>query len=325
MFSKTNPNLFFFLNNKGKFPEILEVNEINIKLIKSIQLRVNAYLSKNIKFMNEINKNQQEKVNKYIIAIFLMTRTTPFIRSKISALSNLNIGTINNIINFLNLNIPKNIRERFQIFNTLEENADYLKKILEEGLREHLLLAPKQAPKKVDLISNGYEQFYYNIERKKAFNYSEVIRKAALYPFKDERFSSYFLEKFCHSLINFIENSRKYNENGVVLLKMAEKETFDIIYSHSKIPINNRYISKAKTCTIVVSLALLKCNNYTDLSNELQKITKKIERTVRRYITEFIPLINIVKGLNVSKWMPRPYSDYSFGDVLNIVNSRGLD
>lgn len=316
---------FFFLNYTSVFPENPETGQIDANLINRIQLRVNTYLSKNNKLMNEINQNQQEKVNKYIMAIFLMTRTPPFVRNKISELSNLNVGTINKIINFLNLDIPKNIRERSKIFNTLEENADFLRKILEGGLREHLLLAPKQAPKKVDLISNGFEQFYYNIERKKAFTYSEVIRKAGLYTFTDERFSSYFLEKFCHSLINFIEISTKYNKNGIVLLKMAEKETFDIIYSHSKIPINNKYISKAKICTIVVSLALLKCNNYTDLSNELQKITKKIERTVRRYITEFIPFINIVKGLNVSKWMPRPYSDYSFGDIVNIVNSRGLD
>jgi hypothetical protein len=315
----------FFLNNKNIFSETLEVNDFNIKLTNSIQLRANAYLSKNVKFMNEFTQNQQEKVNKYIVAIFLMTRKPPFVRNKISELSKLNVGTINNIINLLNLDIPNNIRERSQIFNTLEENADFLRKILERGLREHLLLSPKQAPRKVDLISNSYEQFYYNIERKKTFTYSDVIRKAGLYPFTDERFTSYFLEKFCYSLIKYMENLKNNDKNGVILLKITRKETFDIIYSNSKIPTSNKYSSKSKICLIVISLAFLKCDNYTDLSNELQKITKKGERTVRRYITEFIPLISIVKGINVSKWMPRVYSDYSFKDIVKIVSSRGLN
>ncbi len=315
----------YFLFKKSNFPVNPKLEEINLNLINRVQSRINLYLSKKFEFISEINKNQQNRINKYIISIFLLTRTPSFVRHKISELSGLNIGTINNIIKLLNLEIPKNVRERSQIFYTLEDNANFLKLILKNGLKDKLLLAPKQAPKKEDLISNGYEQFYYSIERNKEFSYSDVIKQAGLFLYAERRFSTYFIEKFCFSLVNYIEYLSKYEKKETVFKKIGENESFELIFSQSAIPKNRKNITKAKICQIVVSLALLKCENYECLSRELQSFTHKSERTIRRYIIEYIPLINTIKSLDVNQWMPHPYTDYNFNNVLNIIKSRGFD
>ncbi|GAH17635.1 unnamed protein product, partial [marine sediment metagenome] len=135
---------------------------INDNLYSSIKTKIYAYLMKNTYLLSDLTDNQIDLVKKFIIALFFLTRNPPFVRQQISFLSGLNVGTIDSIIDYLNLDIPKYIRNRSQIFETLIENANFLNKVLNSGLKENLLLAPNQSPTKKQLIENGYQQFIYS-------------------------------------------------------------------------------------------------------------------------------------------------------------------
>ncbi|GAH17632.1 unnamed protein product, partial [marine sediment metagenome] len=93
----------------------------------------------------------------------------------------------------------------------------------------------------------------------------------------------------------------------------------------SKIPesfiINNNYL----ICLKVISYALLKCSNYTCLSNELMVFTGKSDRTIRRYINNYLPLLEKLYNIEINHWLPRSLHDnYTFDDLKKEVENAGF-
>ncbi len=317
--------IYRYVNNNENISHINREMGMSENFYNFLIENVITYLYNNTILLDNLTEKQIEKVKKYSLAIFLMTRNPPYIRNQISTITHLHPETIEKIIIILDLKILKNVQNRSQIFDTLSENARFLNEILDSGLRNKLLLASRQGPTKIHLIENGYQQFIYAVERNKQFKYSDILKKADLLPYTHPDFTPLFIEKFCRTLIIYIKKLRKkVTDKNPLISTLLQDNTFNIILTTSKIPKSRTYISRAKICLKVVVFALLKCSCYTSLSKEIQLLTEKTERTVRRYIIEFIPLLNVVMGLDISNWLPHPYREYSFNDVLEIVNNKGF-
>jgi len=316
----------FYFKNINEISSLAKKIGINDNLYSSIKAKIYSYLMKNTYLLSDLTDNQIVLVNKFIIALFFLTRNPPFVRQQISLLSGLNVGTIDSIIGYLNLDIPKYIRNRSQIFKTLIENGNFLNKVLNSGLKENLLLAPNQSPTKKQLIENGYQQFIYSIERNENFTYFDVIKKAGLLPFTNIKFRTYFMEKFCQNLVDYINNKKKENidDNEILDYLLMETEYISLL-KISKIPksfiINNNYL----ICLKVISFALLRCSNYTCLSNELMVFTGKPDRTIRRYINNHLPLLEKLYDIEINHWLPRSLHDkYTFDDLKKEVENAGF-
>ncbi len=316
----------FYFKNENEISSLAKKIGINDNLYSSIKIKIYAYLMKNTYLLSDLTDNQIDLVKKFIIALFFLTRNPPFVRQQISLLSGLNVGTIDSIIDYLNLDIPKYIRNRSQIFETLIENANFLNKVLNSGLKENLLLAHNQFPTKKQLIENGYQQFIYSIERNENFTYSNVIKRAGLLPYTDIEFRTYFMEKFCQSLVDYINDKKKENiDNNEILNYLLMETEYISLLKISKILesfiINNNYL----ICLKVISFALLKCSNYTCLSNELMVFTGKSDRTIRRYINNYLPLLEKLYNIEINHWLPRSLHDnYTFDDLKKEVVNAGF-
>ncbi len=285
--------------------------------------KVSKYLNYRNELIYNLTEKQKDSVKKYIIAVFLLTRSPPFLRDQVSNISKLHPTTVNKIINVLGLEIPKYVNDRSQIFTTIYENAKFLIEIIDYNLKEKLYLAPQQAPTKAQLIQNGYKQFFYSIDHNEFFTYSDVLIEAGLFEFANPKFSDFFVEKFSLVLVNYINSLRPEKESSLYLF--LNDETFNNIFNLSQIPRYKNYLSRTRKCFKLIVLALLKCKNYCELSESLQNLTKKTERTVRRYINEYIPFLSTVMDIDGSKWLPHAYHEYSFDEFREIIVSNGFE
>lgn len=315
-----------FVKNKKRFISIIKKKGFNNDLYSLIMNEIYSFLMKKTNLLNNLTDDQMILVKKFIIVIFLLTRNPPFIRRQISILSELNVRTINNIINYLKIDIPKYTRKRFQIFNTIIENANFLNKILDSGLRKALLLVQNQAPSKKQLIESGYQQFIYSIERNINFKYSDVIKQAGLIPYNHIKFRQYFMEKFCRNLMNYIKNKTSENiEKDDILESLLRETTYISLLGISDIPesfiINNNFL----ICLEVIGFAILKCSNYDNLSHELMLFTGKSDRTIKRYMHNYLPLLEKLYGIEINHWLPRPiHNNYTFYDLKREVKKTGF-
>ena len=314
------------IKKKETISSIIKKKGFNNDLYSLIKTKIYSDLKITTYLLTGLTDYQVSLVKKFIIAIFLLTCNPPFIRRQISIFSRLNVGTINKIIDYLNLDIPKYTSKRSQIFDTLDKNANFLNEILNSSLKEYLSLAPDQAPSKKQLIENGYQQFIYSIERNKNFKYSDVIKQAGLLSYNDIKFRNYFMDRFCINLVNYIKNMKKENIDDNEILNCLLKETMFIsLLEISEIPesfiINSNYL----ICLEVISFALLKCSDYDSLSNELMAFTGKSNRTIRRYINNYLLYLEKLYGFEINHWLPRPIHDnYTFSDLKREVVNAGF-
>jgi len=316
----------YYIKNENEISSLTKKKGFNNNLYLLIKTKIYSHLIKNTFLLNNLTDNQIELVKKFIIVLFFLTRNPPFVRQQISSLSGLNVGTINSIIDYLNIDIPKYIRERSQIFDTLNENVNFLNEILDSGLRENLLLVQNQAPNTRQLLENGYQQFIFSIQRNGNFSYYNVIKKAGLLPYTDVEFRTYFMEKFCRNLVDYINDKKKENiDDNEILNYFLMETTYISLLKISEIPesfiINNNYL----ICLRVISFALLKCSNYLCLSNELKVLTRKSDRSIRRYLNNYLPLLEKLYDFKINQWLPRSLHDnYTFNDLKKEVKNAGF-
>ena len=136
-------------------------------------------------------------------------------------------------------------------------------------------------------------------------------------------------EVICHILIDEIKEKIKINNDDfdkyvlfaknnninvdLILQNLFEKSKISKLLQQAKIKNNASTFTQAERCVQIISLALLKCNNYDELFKELSKLTKLTHATIWSQIKKYIPILKILNpGIDIKKLLPRS-KEISYG------------
>ncbi len=95
----------------------------------------------------------------------------------------------------------------------------------------------------------------------------------------------------------------KGTPTDLIIKKLLHPISIRKLLEKVKININKSNLSQAKRCIQVISLALLVCDNYTELFNKLKFMTGLADATIWGHIKKYIPYLKFLNS-EIERWLP---------------------
>jgi len=158
----------------------------------------------------------------------------------------------------------------------------------------------------------GYSAFLKQL-KKLGMNFSDLVEKAG---FKKDYI------RFVQVIIDFIEKKR---ENGFDKLKIFEtilnKEKFNTLFTKARLVDGKRNRISARSCLLVISLALLKCSDYDCIFGHLKD--EMSHSSIWKIVYDFIPILGQINPkINIENWLPPKMSILTYNDCITLSNER---
>lgn len=117
---------------------------------------------------------------------------------------------------------------------------------------------------------------------------------------------------------NYIEYIRKRNINvDKIIEDVFSDNNVKNLLQRSNIKVNQPNFLQAKRCIQIITLALLKCNNYNCLKDMLKSTTGYTQDYATKIIKDIIPFLNIFnKNLDINVWLPRHYTKVTYEECI---------
>ena len=120
--------------------------------------------------------------------------------------------------------------------------------------------------------------------------------------------------------IEFIRDKKMFVDKIIEYI-FSDNNIKDLL-QRSNIKENQPNFLQAKRCTQIITLALLKCNNFNCLKEKLMSITGYTQDYTSKIIKDVIPFLNIFnKDLDIHIWLPRHWVRITYEECIKAAKN----
>lgn len=204
--------------------------------------------------------------------------------------------------------------------------VDFFREVIYPKLGENLSIKKvRDPPSKGGL---GFGAFLKQI-KKLGMTYTDLVDKAG---FKKDYLN------FVRVIVNFIKKQIRIEHNNfkdylmdlklesidnIKILKMIlTKKTFDILFKIAKLKDGKRNRITAKKCLLMISFALLKCQNYNCILESLTNYSQT-KTSIWKAVYDFIPYLKQINpNTDIDVWLPPKMLSLTYNDCIRLASKR---